>query len=85
MANIHGFGDRDNNRNIFRNYKLSPLNGNNNNNEMFLLGGNENVKPREEETYYQIFKNLIGSRLTFNFFIFEITIINFIAYILTLI
>ena len=54
MANIHGFGDRDNNRNIFRNYRLSPSNGENNNNEMFLLGGNDNVKPREESFYHFI-------------------------------
>ena len=42
------------------------------------------MKPREE-TFYQIFKNLICSRLTLNSFIFVNTIINFIAYILTLI
>ena len=84
MANIHGFGDRDNNRNIFRNYRLSPSNGENNNNEMFLLGGNDNVKPREE-TFYHFIKNLICPRLTLNSFIFVITIINLIAYILTLI
>ena len=51
---------------------------------MFLLWGNDNVKPREE-TFYQIFKELICSKLTLNSFIFVIIIINFIAYILTLI
>jgi rhomboid protease GluP len=84
MANIHGFGDRDNNRNIFRNYRLSPSNGENNNNEMFLLGGNDNVKPREE-SFYHFITNLICPRLTLNSFIFVITIINLIAFILTLI
>ena len=49
-----------------------------------FISGNDNVKPREE-TFYQIFKNLICSRLTLNSFIFVNTIINFIAYILTLI
>jgi hypothetical protein len=44
---------------------------------MFLLCGNDNVKPREE-TFYQIFKELICSKLTLNSFIFVITIINFL-------
>ena len=51
---------------------------------MFLLGGNDNVKPREE-TFYHFIKNLICYRLTLNSFIFVIIIINFIAFILTLI
>ena len=51
---------------------------------MFLLCGNDNVKPREE-TFYHFIKNLICPRLTLNSFIFVITIINLIAYILTLI
>ena len=51
---------------------------------MFLLGGNDNLKPREER-FYHFIKNKICFRLTLNSFIFVIIIINFIAFILILI
>ena len=87
MANVPGLNDNrnNNNNNIFRNYRIAN-NGENNgeNNGMFLLGGNDNVKPREE-TFWHFLKNLFCPRLEYKSFIFIITIINIITYILTLI
>ena len=87
MANVHGLNDNrnNNNNNIFRNYRIANNRENNENqNGMFLLGGDDNINPREE-TLWHFLKNLFCPRLEYKSFIFIIIIINITAYLLTLI
>lgn len=87
MANVHGLNDNrnNNNNNIFRNYRIANNEENNGaQNGMFLLGGNDNVKPREE-TFWHFLKNLFCPRLEYKSFIFIITIINISIFFLTII